>query len=170
LEILFRFEEKQSKYFPMEGFTLKGGTNVLTITFDEVYGFPDIISPWGGYDVRALIEIKSGNFAVKATFWTSTGELFEFFQRLKEHNLKLSKGTLFFNSCEGHLKFETDYDDLGHVMVEGSFSAQNEFANKLKFQFFTDQAYIHDTLQELQAIADKYGDMLGVKNIPTSKI
>lgn len=153
----------------MEAFTLRGGTNFVTITFEEVYGFPNSTCPWGGYDVRSSVEIKSREFAVKAIFWTSTGELFEFFQQLKERNLKLTKGTLYFNSYEGNLKFKTYYDDLGHILVEGSFSEQNEFANKLEFAFSTDQTFIHATIQELQAIADKYGDMQGIKNSPTSK-
>ncbi|MBS1587933.1 MAG: hypothetical protein JSS82_20560 [Bacteroidetes bacterium] len=55
------------------------------------------------------------------------------------------------------------YDQLGHVDVSGSFSETNEYANELIFVFKSDQTFIANTLRELSAIVDKYGDMKGVK-------
>jgi hypothetical protein len=51
----------------MERFALKSLPDFITINFEEVYGFPDTTCFWGGYEVRTTLEIKSGNFRVKAT-------------------------------------------------------------------------------------------------------
>ncbi len=146
----------------MEGFTIKGNGDFLTITFTEVFGFPDTTFHWGGYDVRVTLEIKSGDFAVKSAMYTSTGEIFNFYNELKKCNESLF-GTAKFISYEGNLEFLASYDTMGHVTIEGTFSKQNEFDNRLKFEFVTDQTFIRYSVEELGLIADKYGDMKGVK-------
>ncbi len=146
----------------MDTFTIKGEADYVKITFDEVYGFPNTTSPWGGYDTRSTLEIKSGNFSVKSTLWTSTGEIFEFFQQLKDCNNKLA-GTATYNSYEGNLHISASYDNLGHVNISGNFSEQNQFDNELQFEFHTDQSFIKYTIEELEFVANKYGDMQGIK-------
>ena len=56
----------------MDSFTIKGENGFIKITIDEVFEFPDRTCHWGGYDVKATAEIKSGNFYVKSSFYTST--------------------------------------------------------------------------------------------------
>jgi len=146
----------------MDSFTIKGGADFITMTFEEVFGFPNETCHWGGYDLRTTLEIKSRGFYLKSTLYTSTGEIFEFFQQLKNCNDKLT-GTAYFKSYEGNLEINAHYDNAGHVNVEGKFSEQNEFGNKLQFEFNSDQTFIRYTIDELQIIADKYGDMKGIK-------
>ncbi len=147
----------------MDSFTIKGDDNFITITIEEVYEFPDKTCSWGGYDTRAIIEINSSNFRVKSHLYTSTGEMFVFFQQLKECNSKLT-GTAIYQSYEGNLKFTASYDNLGHVSISGEFSKQDILDNRLRFTFNTDQSFIKYTIDELDLIASKYGDMEGVKN------
>jgi hypothetical protein len=146
----------------VESFTIKGESDFLTLTFTEVFGFPETTCHWGGYDLRTMIEIKSRDFYVKSVLYTSTGEIYQFFQQLKSNNEKLS-GTAKFISYEGNLDFTAVYDNLGHVNIKGRFSEQNQFDNELKFEFTSDQTFIRSTVDELSLIADKYGDMKGIK-------
>jgi len=145
----------------MDTFTLKQETDFITITFDEVYGFPNTTCNWGGYDVHARIEIKSGDFCANSKFYTSTGEIFDFFQQLKECNSKLT-GTAIYNSYEHNLKLTASYDKLGHIDIKGIFSDNNQ-NNNLQFTMSTDQTFIQSTIKELELIVGKYGDMKGIK-------
>jgi len=145
-----------------EGFTIKGETgDFLTLTMTDVYDFPDKTGHWGGYDARAEIIIKSGNFQVKSAFYTSTGEVFSFYQQLKDCNSKL-KGSAIYDSYESNLKFTASYDDLGHVKISGDFSENFPSENELTFSFASDQSFIKYTLDELTAFVKKYGDLKGV--------
>ena len=146
----------------MESFTIKGEFDFITLTFEEVFSFPETTCHWGGYDVRAILEIQSGDFHVKSNLYTSTGEIFEFSQQLKSCNEKL-KGTSKYISYEGNLELIAEYDNAGHVNVKGEFSAQNQFGNKLTFEFSSDQTFISIALKDLEAIAEKYGDKNGIK-------
>ena len=58
---------------------------------------------------------------MKSTLYTSTGEIFEFFQQLKNCNDKL-RGTANFRSYEENLEFNAHYDNTGHVNIDGNFS------------------------------------------------
>ena len=128
----------------------------------DVYGYPESTCNWGSYDLRTYLEIKSGNFYVKSTLWTSTGEIYEFYKILETCNEEV-KGIANFYSYEGNLALKVIYDNLGHVIVKGKFSEQSQFANELKFEYESDQSYLGLTLEELKQIVLKYGDMTGVK-------
>ena len=45
-----------------------------------------------------------------------------------------------------------------------TYSEQNPFANKLNYEFDTDQSYISFTIEELKSLVSKYGDMKGKKS------
>ena len=147
----------------MEEFSIKGNGNFIKVAFDEVYGFPGKTSSWGGYEVLGTIQIKSRGFQVKAPLYTSTGEIYEFYEQLKQRNEQLN-GVVYYRTFEENLDLKLEYDDLGHINVFGVFSEQNQFANELKVEFIIDQTYLYSTLIELKAIADKYGDMKGVNS------
>jgi hypothetical protein len=147
----------------MEGFSIIGENgNYLKVSFQEVYGFPELTCHWGGYELRATIELKSGNFAVTSIFWTSTGELYGFYKKLEACNEELN-GSIEFSNYESNLEFSAKYDDLGHVHIEGRFYELGDFDNELKFGFNSDQSYISKTVGELKQIALKYGDMRGIE-------
>ncbi|MFD3003030.1 hypothetical protein ACFS7Z_21880 [Pontibacter toksunensis] len=147
----------------MEEFSIRGDNrNYIKISFQEVYGFPESTCHWGGYEFRATFEIKSGSFTVKSIFWTSTGEMYEFYKKLKACNSEL-KGNVNFVNYEDNLDFTAKYDDLGHVKVQGRFNELDEFNNELIFEFNSDQSFISSTLEELKPLVLKYGDMKGIK-------
>jgi len=73
-----------------EEFTICGVDAFLTIRLVQVYGFPKYTCSWGGYEVRAAIEIKSGSYRATATLWTSTGELYTLLEELSSCNKQLS--------------------------------------------------------------------------------
>ena len=144
----------------MNSFTIKGEADFVRINLEEVFGFPDETSHWGGYDVNASIEIKSGNFQVRSTFYTSTGELFEFYERIKKCN-EVLKGFVLYENYEKNLSMKASYDDLGHLEISGTFSENDNFRNKLNFEFNSDQSFIRYTIEELELIATQYGGMNG---------
>lgn len=146
----------------MEEFTLKGDSGFLKITFKKVWGFPKITSHFGGYEVQCSIEIESSGFSVTSSFYTTTGELFDFYSALALCNEKI-QGIVEFNNYEDDLKLKIAYDVLGHVNVRGNFSLNRELDNSLSFEFTSDQSYIQSTLTELRTITEKYGGMGGVK-------
>jgi len=143
-------------------FTIQGEADYIKFTYVEVFDFPDKTCHWGGYDSRVVLEIKSRNFYVKETFYTSTGELFEFAEELKVANEKI-KGTVQFRSYEGNLEFSLAYDSHGHIAIKGQFSDQNECSNELQFEFNSDQSFLNNTLNEISLITSKYGGMTGVE-------
>lgn len=143
-------------------FTIQGEADYIKFTYNDVFGFPNETCHWGGYDSRVCVEIKSRSFLVNESFYSSTGELYEFAEKLKIAN-KLIKGVVTFVSYEGNLAFTLTYDKLGHVNVKGRFSEQNEFSNELIFEFNSDQSFIKRTLGEISLITEKYGDMNGIK-------
>ena len=143
-------------------FTIQGEADYIKFTYVEVFGFPNDTCHWGGYDSQVTLEIKSRNFTVKETLYTSTGELYEFAEKLKIANEKI-EGVVGFISYEGNLEFNMIYDNLGHVAIKGQFSAQNEFSNELQFEFNSDQSFVRKALDEISSITAKYGGMKGVK-------
>ncbi len=142
------------------GFTIKGENgNYLRIKILEVFNFPASTSHWGGYEIRALIQVKSGNFTVSESFYSTSGEIYRFWEAVKATNSSLS-GKANYNNFEQNLSFSLIYDKIGHVEVTGSFS---DYSNELHFEFITDQSFIQNTLLELDLIVEKYGDMKGIK-------
>ena len=145
-----------------EGFTIQGESgNFIRINFREVYGFPETTSVWGGYDLRSALEIKSSGFQVNAQLFTSTGELFLFYQQLQQCN-NLLTGSAVYSSYEHDLAFAAQYDNMGHVNISGRFVEHREGDNELKFEFLTDQSFIQGTLSQLNGLVKKYGNMQGI--------
>ncbi len=148
----------------MEEFTIKGENgNRIKLSFQEVYGYPTFTSHWGGYEVRAWLEIESGNFSVKSNLWTATGEIYGFLQSLEVANKDL-KGMVDFKNYEKNLEFSITYLELGHTVVEGLYYELGQYENELKFEFSSDQSYLTQTIRELKLISLKYGENKGLKN------
>ena|SRR5690606_5688528 len=147
----------------MESFTLKGENGYIKIELEQIFDFPNRTCHWGGYDAKAKIEIKSGNFKVNSSFYTSTGEIYLFYKSLKESNTFLS-GQIFYKNYEENTLITLTYDNMGHIVIDGTFSEENQFNNKLDFEFNTDQSYIKYTINELENIINKYGGMEGIND------
>jgi hypothetical protein len=146
----------------MERFSITGGGDIIEIDFLEVFNFPESICYYGGYDVKANIKINVGSFLVESALYTSTGELYDFFQSLTRCNEEL-RGTAIFQNYENNLQMAIQYDELGHVRITGSFLELEGSNNELKFEIYSDQTFIAKTLVQLAIIANKYGDRTGIK-------
>ncbi|QHL89065.1 hypothetical protein GU926_17175 [Nibribacter ruber] len=148
----------------MEEFSIKGENgNYLKITFQEIFGFPEKTCHWGGYELRATLEIKSGDFTAKSSLYTSTGEIYEFYTMLRDCNERLS-GLASLENFEGELKLSIQFTNLGQVNVSGSLSKVDALHNELNFELNSDQSYITGTIDELKKIVAKYGGMSGLKS------
>ena len=147
----------------MESFILKGENGYIKIGLEQVFDFPNTTCNWGGYDAIAKIEIKSGNFNVNSSFYTSTGEIYLFYKSLKESNTYLS-GQVTYKNYEENTLITLTYNNIGQVVIEGTFSELNQFNNKLDFEINSDQSYIKYTINDLENIIDKYGDMKGIND------
>ena len=146
----------------MNEFTISGEGDLIKFTFEEVYGFPDSTSFKGGYDVLAKVEIRSGNFQVTSLLYTSTGEIYQLYRHFKNCSQNLF-GKAYFKTHEGNLNFFVEYDNIGHVLVKGTFSGQSGRENEFKFEFISDQSFIQSAIKELELIVGEYGDMTGKK-------
>lgn len=146
----------------MEEFELAGNGGYIKIAIDYVFGFPDEIGYWGGYDVNANIDIKAGDFAVKSNMYMSTGDIFNFYTALSKSNQTLS-GSVQLNNYEHNLRADINYDVNGQVSISGTFATHSEENNKLSFEFRSDQSYIQATLKQLALIVSKYGGLRGIE-------
>lgn len=144
----------------MEEFELKGQDSFLIIRINEVFGFPDRTSHFGGYDCIVGIDIKVGGYYVKSKFHSSTGELFDFYQKIKSCQTELN-GLSEFDSYEGNLEFTVKYT-FGKVVVRGKYQETLTSDNILEFKFDSDQSYLKNTVKELNLIVNKYGGMQGI--------
>lgn len=146
-----------------EEILLKGESgNFLQIVFEEIHGFPESTSWQGGYEIRATLIIKSEAFQVRSNFFTTTYELFTFYQELLICNQSLA-GKANYSSFEQDLTFYVEYDNMGHTLINGRFAASMPYDNALCFEFASDQSFIQATLQQLNFIATKYGGATGLK-------
>jgi hypothetical protein len=144
----------------LEKFELSGEDGKILIDINKVYGFPEKTSHFGGYDCILGIEIKVNSYLVKSYFSSSTGELFEFHERLKKCHSDLN-GIAKFVSYERNLDLSVKYD-FGKVIIYGKFQKYLSIENILSFEFYSDQSYLRETVEQLEQITVKYGGMKGV--------
>lgn len=146
----------------MNDFIVRGKQGCfLRITLNDVIGFPETTSHFGGYDVKGIVDIKSGSYYVKGELWFTTGETYEFFNQLDRCYSDL-QGVAVFCSSEANLKFEVKFINLGQVVIEGYFKEFYDRDNELKFEIESNQSFFVETLDGLRKIATMYGDQKGV--------
>ncbi|MDQ0202291.1 WapI family immunity protein [Neobacillus ginsengisoli] len=147
----------------MNEFEIAGKEGFIRIQLNNVYGFPNETSYYGGYDVKGKIEIKSGNYYVKdAELWFSTGQLYQFFIQLQKCYTDL-KGCVTFSESENHLKLDLNFNQYGQINIRGYFQEIVDEENILHFEFESEQSYLISTLRQLNNLVDKYGDLKGKK-------
>ena len=134
----------------MNSFTIKGNADFVKVNFCLA-------------KTAKPLEIKSGNFHVNSSFYGSTGEFYPLYECLKQSNEKLS-GKVIYGNYESNFIIIISYDIGGKINVGVTYSEQNPFANKLNYEFDTDQSYISFTIEELKSLVSKYGDMKGKKS------
>jgi hypothetical protein len=144
----------------MEEFELKGQDGFLVFRIDEVFGFPNKTSHFGGYDCVLGIEIKVGGYNVKSRFYSSTGELADFYKKIKKCHNELN-GLAEFNSYESNLELTVKYTS-GKVSIWGKYQENMAIDNIMEFDFDSDQSYLKNTVDRLNKIVNKYGGMKGI--------
>ena len=145
----------------MEIFEIKGDNGILTIEIEKTFDFPNKICFKGGYECIVGIEIKVGSYSVKSSFYTSTGELFKFYEKLKICQTELN-GIAEFDSYESNLKLTVNYR-FGKIGIWGKYQENLAKENILEFDFDSDQSYFKKSIEQLEEIFDKYGGIKGVK-------
>ncbi len=146
----------------MNRFAINGNNQFIKFTFLEVYGFPEKTSFKGGYDIKAIVDIASGEFKLQSVLFTSTGELYQFYSDLKKCNQDLF-GKAHYTTYEKNLTFHVGYTGIGSTIVKGIFTGQSIGENEFKFEFHSDQSFITIAIQELASIFSEYGGMKGLK-------
>jgi len=147
-------------HLPMDSFSIRGFSGFLEIEIQEVFGFPEETSHFGGYDTKSKLKVESNGFSVDSELWLSTGEVFDLYTTLRAAHEKVN-GSAKFDSSEGNLSFAINYELSGHVSIQGEFKDNNQEANLLKFEISSDQSYLNRTLVELTQFVRKYGDNSG---------
>lgn len=146
----------------LEEFIITNGPDYLKLTIAHIHGFPQILSPFGGYDIECEVDIKSRGFSATGKIWSTTAAFHQLYEKLKDTNAQLTGELGFDNNFEQDLEFKIKYDELDHVTIEGSFVEHHDTINKLEFEFVTSQSFIEQTILQLAAIVAKYGGMKGV--------
>jgi hypothetical protein len=146
----------------LEHVILKGDQGHIEITFREIFGFPSQTSHAGGYDVCGDISIISRGYKVFSEVYFSTGELYLFYRELlKSYEIVSGKASLI--NFEKTLQITCEFRPRGHVEISGYFIERYDIDNELKFSFLSDQSYIKATLNLLNEIIEKYGDLKGIR-------
>ena len=146
----------------METITLNAWNGFIIFYLKEIYGFPEKVSHFGGYDVTGEIEIQCDNYNVKGGLSFSTGDIYTFYTELKQVFNSL-KGAAKFYSHEDQLSFSVSVDKLGHIAIDGEYREDLVKTTKLIFELKVDQSYLKDWLTQLKIIINKYGDNSGIK-------
>jgi len=146
----------------MEEFELKGENGIIILGIEKTFDFPNKTCFKGGYECIVGIEIKVGSYSVKSSFYTSTGELFKFYEKLKTCQMELN-GVAEFDSYENNLELTVKYES-GKIGIWGKYQENLATDNILEFDFNSDQSYFKNSVEQLERIFDKYGGMKGVKN------
>jgi len=144
----------------MEEFELKGQNGIIRLGINEVFGFPNKTSHFGGYDCILEVEIKVNSYSVKSNFYSTTGELSKFFKKFRMCHAELN-GIAEFHSYEENLELTVKYD-FGKVNIFGKYQENLAVDNKLDFDFDTDQSYLKESVNQLEKIIEKYGGLKGV--------
>jgi hypothetical protein len=144
----------------MEEFELKGENGIITVGIEKTFDFPNETCFKGGYECVVGIEIKVGSYSVKSSFYTSTGELYKFYEKLKTCQPELN-GVAEFDSYEQCLELTVKYVS-GKISIWGTYQENLGIDNKLEFEFNSDQSYFKNSVEQLERIFDKYGGMKGV--------
>jgi len=152
----------------MDSFEIKGDNGLLRISISEVFGFPNQTSHFGGYDCRADIEIRVPSYFVKGDFYTTTGEIFNFYEALNKCQKEI-KGDAKYSTSEGNLELNVNFDELGHTEVYGRFQQTMGIGNNLSFEIKSDQSFIKYTVYQLLEIFKKYGNNYGKEGLPPPK-
>ena len=149
---------------PMLAFRMAGIDELIELTIDEIWGFPNETSYGGGYGAKGNLTIHAGAYFVSAAHYFTTGELYRFFNALKLGYDTLS-GEAVLENTERELELKCAFTKLGHVIASGTFQANSVANNVLTFEIKTDQTQIKNSISNLQAVYEIFGGNTGKRDI-----
>jgi len=149
---------------PMLAFRMTGIDELIELTIDEVWGFPNETSYGGGYGAKGILSIRAGDYFVSAAHYFTTGELYWFLIALKQGYDTLS-GEAVLENTERELELKCEFNKLGHVIASGKFQAIPSVNNILSFTIKTDQTQVKDSIANLQTVYEIFGDNKGKREI-----
>lgn len=144
-------------------FSISGYDGYVKLCINEVYGFPEKTSHYGGYDVKGYIEIKSKGYYASGDIWFTTGEVFLFYEGLRKAYDDIKGESEFCTTDSGYLKVNVGFQDKGKVFIKGIYQETYSSDNELTFVINSDQSYFSDTLRNLKMIVNEYGNLEGKK-------
>lgn len=145
----------------MDEFTISTSEDRVRISLEEVYGFPDRTSHFGGYDVRGVVAIHCGIYHIRGPLWFSTGEVWQFYTQVQRAYDELA-GEARFCSSERNMDFTLRFTTHGHWTLEGVYQEHLDIATRLLFEMESDQSYLVETLTQLRHLVAVYGDNRGL--------
>lgn len=148
---------------PMKAFKIRGNAELIRLSITRVWGYPDKLSPHGGYTAKGILEMKVGGYSVYSEHNYATGELYPFYKQLIECYDK-AEGTAVLENAEGQLELSVNFYDNGKVVVNGCFQENKTVNTKLIFEMKTDYAMISYTIENLKKAINVFGDEKGVSN------
>ncbi len=148
--VIIEHELSGKRVETMNGFTVKGNQGFIRIESQNISGFPEDTSHFGGYDAVGIVEIKSGNYYVLGELWFTTGDIYKFYKQLDKCYREL-KGMATFWNYETSLKLEVVFNQMGQVVLQGYFKEKAHMENELHFEMECDQTFLSSTLEDLRS-------------------
>ena len=152
---------------PMIAFRLTNGlsechSDYISLSIEDLLGFPATTSWAGGYDGKGTLKIVSENYRYQGPLYFTTGELYGFYIELQKCYQTL-KGSAILRNYESAFYMELTMDKLGKVACRGWSKEMPSRSNRLEFEIDTDQTFIKQTIDDLEAVVKCFGDMRGIK-------
>lgn len=151
--------------YPIKVFNLgEENNNYIKLEILEVFGFPDKTSFKGGYEIKCNLEISSGIYYLKTNnYYSSTGALYDFYKQLEECYTNLNgKASYKVFYGEDDLLFDILFEQ-GKVKINGRYQDNPSINNVLEFEFYLDQSYFNNVLNDLSRIIKQFGNNSGIK-------
>lgn len=149
---------------PILAFRFESIPDLIELTIDEVFGYPNETSYGGGYGAKGRLTINAAEYAVnEATHYFTTGELYRFLLQLEQCYKSLT-GTAKLENTERELELECRFNKTGHVSFVGSFQGNSSVNNVLTYELRSDQTQLPDVIASLKEVFKVFGDNQGITN------
>ncbi len=138
----------------MDNFEIKGFGAHLKVEVVEVIGFPNKTHFDGGFYCKLNIEIKVEDILLNSFFYATTQNLLELRSSLKKC-YELIDGKVDFFHRDSNLELTLIFLKNGGIHIFGRFQKYLSTDNTLNFEFYSDQTYIYQTLEQMDFL-NKY--------------
>ena len=146
---------------PMLAFSMTGIDELIELTIDEVWGFPNTTNFGGGYGAKGILSIRAGGYSASDVHYFTTGELHRFLNALKKCCDSFC-GVAVLENAERELELKCEFNEYGHVIASGMFQSNPSINNILSFEIKTDQTQVKKSISNLQAVYEIFGDDKGI--------